>query len=142
MKKNTLIEYWVDTANRDYRTMLNLYESKDYHWSLFIGHLVIEKLLKAIYVNNIDDNPPRIHDLLRLADRAQIHTTEEQKDILDLITTFNINARYPDYNQNFYKKCDYNFTRKNIEIIKEMRIWLLSLIEKEQKKLQKNTGDY
>lgn len=46
MDRDTIINYWLDTANRDYQTMLNLYESKDYHWSLFIGHLVIEKLRK------------------------------------------------------------------------------------------------
>ncbi|CEO88207.1 HEPN domain protein (fragment) [Syntrophaceticus schinkii] len=92
MEKDTLIIYWVETANRDYETMLNLYKSRDYLWSLFIGHLVIEKLIKAVYVKNINDNPPRTHDLLRLAERAKIHTTEEQKDTLDLITTFNLKS--------------------------------------------------
>jgi HEPN domain-containing protein len=87
MYKETLINYWVETANRDYNTMLNLFKSKDYNWSLFMGHLVIEKLLKAIYVKNIDNNPPRIHDLLRLSEKAQIYTTEVQKDELDLVTT-------------------------------------------------------
>ena len=86
--------------------MINLYKIKDYHWSLFIGHLVVEKLLKALYVKNIDDNPPRTHDLLRLSEKLEIKMTEQQKDLLDLITTFNINARYPDYKQSFYKKCN------------------------------------
>jgi HEPN domain-containing protein len=130
MRKNTLIIYWVETANRDYKTMLNLYKSRDFQWSLFIGHLVIEKLIKAIYVKNISDNPPRTHDLLRLSESAKIRTTEEQKNALDLITTFNINARYPDYKQSFYKKCDYNFTTNSLEKIKELRIWLLSMIVK------------
>lgn len=131
MDRDTIINYWIDTANRDYQTMLNLYESKDYHWSLFIGHLVIEKLLKSIYVKNIDDNPPRTHDLLRLAERAQLEVTEEQKDTLDLLTTFNINARYPDYKQSFYKKCNHEFTTTNIEKIKELRTWLLLIMNEE-----------
>lgn len=42
MERKHLINYWVETANRDYKTMLNLYSSKDFHWCLFIGHLVIE----------------------------------------------------------------------------------------------------
>ncbi len=130
MEKKDLIDYWVKTANNDYNTMLNLFKSKDYHWSLFIGHLVIEKLLKAIYVKNIDNNPPRMHDLLRLAEKAELDTTEEQKDTLDLITTFNINARYPDYKQSFYNKCDYDFTKRNLGKIKELRTWFLSILEK------------
>ncbi|KJS82381.1 MAG: DNA-binding protein [Peptococcaceae bacterium BICA1-8] len=128
MEKNDLIDFWVETAENDYCTMQNLYTSKDYHWSLFMGHLVIEKLLKALYIKNIDNNVPRIHDLLRLAEKAGIETTEEQKDDLDLITTFNIRARYPDYRKSFYKKCDFDFTTVNIEKIKELREWLLSMI--------------
>lgn len=129
MNKKELIPYWVETAKRDYHTMLNLYRSKDYHWSLFMGHLVIEKLLKALYVQNVSNNPPRTHDLLRLADECKINTTEEQKDLLDFITTFNISARYPDYEQSFYKKCTCDFTFKNIKKIKELKKWLMSLLE-------------
>lgn len=131
MEKRDIVNFWVETAENDYKTMLNLYASKDYHWSLFMGHLVIEKLLKALYVKNKDNNIPRIHDLLRLAEKAEIGTTEKQKDDLDYITTFNIRARYPDYKQNFYKKCDRDFTDNNIGRIKELKKWLLSMIGKQ-----------
>ncbi|MCR4430360.1 MAG: HEPN domain-containing protein [Tepidanaerobacteraceae bacterium] len=114
MKKEEIINYWVETSNRDYQTMRHLYENKDYEWCLFIGHLVIEKLLKALYVKKKDSNIPKIHDLSRLADMVEIETDEEQQDALDLITTFNISVRYPDYKQSFYKKCDQDFTSKNI----------------------------
>lgn len=129
MEQDDVVNYWVETANSDFRTMLNMYESKDYHWSLFMGHLVIEKLLKAIYVKKHGEHPPKTHDLLRLAKEAEVQTTEEQMDVLDLATTFNINARYPDYKRSFYKKCTQEFTAANIEKIKELRTWLLSLIK-------------
>lgn len=29
--------------------MDHLFEKRDYHWALFIGHLVLEKMLKALY---------------------------------------------------------------------------------------------
>ena len=129
-KKSVLIKYWLDTAEQDYRTMLHLYESQDYHWCLFIGHLVIEKLLKALYVKNVNAYVPKSHDLLRLADKALINTNEKQKNILDKITTFNISARYPDYKVRFYKKCDYRFTTFHITKIKELRKWLMSFLKK------------
>jgi len=128
MKKQELIDFWIETAENDYGTMLNLYASKDYHWSLFMGHLVIEKLLKALYIKNIDADVPRTHDLLRLAESVKLDLSEERKDILDLISTFNISARYPDYKHSFYKKCDHGFTTQNIDRIKELRQWLLSMI--------------
>ncbi len=55
MKKADLIKYWIDSSDRDFTTMAHLFEKGDYHWALFIGHLVIEKLLKAYYVKNIDN---------------------------------------------------------------------------------------
>lgn len=111
--------------------MNHLYDSRDYHWSLFIGHLVIEKLLKAMYIQNVDINPPKLHDLLRLAEKAKIKLSEEKQDILDVITTFNINARYPDYKQAFYRLCDKAYAGLQIERIKEIRNWLLMLLKEE-----------
>ena len=130
LNKKKLIEYWIKTSEQDYKTMLNLYKTKDFSWSLFLGHLVIEKLLKALYVQNVSVDVPRIHDLLRLSEKAKIKVSEEQKDILDTITTFNISVRYPDYKQSFYKKCTCEFSALYIKNIKEMRKWLLVLIKK------------
>ncbi|WP_369427803.1 HEPN domain-containing protein [Membranihabitans maritimus] len=45
-----MINYWIESSDRDFETMIHLYEKKEYHWSLFIGHLVIKRLLKALIV--------------------------------------------------------------------------------------------
>jgi HEPN domain-containing protein len=131
LTKEELILYWRETSEQDFKTMINLFKSKDYHWSLFIGHLVIEKLMKAIYVKNtpFDSNPPKTHDLLVISEKAGLTTTEMQKDLLDMFTTFNISTRYPDYKQNFYKKCTEEFTNNRINEIKELRLWLISILE-------------
>jgi HEPN domain-containing protein len=112
MNKEELIQYWENISDRDYETMLNLFKSGDYHWSLFVGHLVIEKLIKALYIKNNEFavNPPKTHDLALLAEKAGIQIDEITHDSLDRITTFNINASYPDYKQDFYKKCTMKFT--------------------------------
>lgn len=44
-----LIKYWTISSDRDYEAMLSNYKVKQYTWALFIGHLTIEKLLKALY---------------------------------------------------------------------------------------------
>ena len=63
----------------------------------FIGHLVIEKLLKAYYVRTVDINHPFIHDLLRIAQKTDLRLTKVQEDFLDVVTTFNLGTRYSDY---------------------------------------------
>lgn len=123
-----LVAYRLDTAKRDHETMQHLYASRDYHWALFMGRLVIEKLLKALVVARESEKQrvPLSHDLLLLAERAGIELNERQKDLLDLFTTFNISARYPDYKESFYRKCTSEYTAKRIQEIEEVRAWLLS----------------
>ncbi|MCU0614710.1 MAG: HEPN domain-containing protein [Desulfobacterales bacterium] len=132
MHKKDLITYWLKSSDRDFQAMIHLLEKGDYTWSLFIGHLVLEKLLKAWYVQHIDNTPPFIHDLVRLAEKSALPLDESKKDLLDSISTFNIRARYDDYKMEFYKKCSKDFTEKWIEIIKELRAWLKENLLKQQ----------
>ncbi|MGD8780162.1 MAG: HEPN domain-containing protein [Ignavibacteria bacterium] len=125
MQTQDLINYWIEASNIDFRAMNNLYSSGDYVWALFIGHLVIEKLLKALAVKNKAETIPRIHDLNKLAISGGIEVEENVKDLFDIITSFNIEARYPDFKQDFYKKCDRKFTTEYITRIKDLRKWLL-----------------
>jgi len=124
MEKSALIEYWIKSSDKDYQAMIHLWEKGDFTWALFIGHLVIEKLLKAVYVKKTSENAPFIHDLFRLAEKCGLPLDEGQKDLLDTITTFNIRARYDDYKMEFYKKCTPEFTGKWIYFIKEFRKWI------------------
>ena len=55
------INHWINSSDRDYKTMIHLFESKDYQWALFIGHLVIERLLKAKIVKDTSHHAPFIH---------------------------------------------------------------------------------
>jgi len=116
--------HWIETSEKDFGTMINLYKSGDFTWSLFIGHLVIEKLLKAYFILNHKDHPPLTHDLSRLAELSKLEVTTEKSDWLDTITTFNINARYDSYKDAFYKKCTKEFTDEWIERITTLRSWI------------------
>ncbi len=130
MTKDELISYWLECSDRDFVTMENLFASKDYHWALFVGHLVVEKLLKAYYVKTVDNHPPLIHALLRLAEKSGLTLTEEQKDVLVTATTFNLRARYDDYKYAFYKSSTKEYAEKWISKITEFRKWIKELLLK------------
>lgn len=105
-----------------------MFNSKRYNWSLFIGHLMIEKLLKAYFVKVKSEYPPFIHNLLRLAEKADLEISEDKKNYLVTITAFNINARYDDYKMSFKKQCIPEFLNEWITKLKELRIWIKTLI--------------
>lgn len=104
--------------------MIHLYKSKDYHWSLFIGHIVVERLLKASVVKRTSDHSPFTHDLTKLAKLSGLSFSEEYLDWLDTISTFNINARYDSYKEAFYRKCTLGFTTEWIGKIKILQSWI------------------
>jgi len=108
--------------------MLTLYENKKFNWALFVGHLMMEKLLKALYVKINNDYPPFIHNLLRLAEKCNLELNDDQRMFFVTITAFNINARYDDYKLSFQKKCTPEFTGIWIEKLKIYRTWIKKLI--------------
>jgi HEPN domain-containing protein len=85
MKKDEIIQYWIKSSDEDFEVMIDLFNLKKYSYALFFGHLVIEKLLKAYYVKNVEINVPKIHDLLKLADKSNIELTDEQKVMLKIL---------------------------------------------------------
>ena len=122
---DAVLMYWKESSDQNFNTMRHLLETKDYGWALFIGHLVIEKLLKAIYVKKHQRHSIFSHDLLRLADKIALKLTDEQMDWLDEISTYNLNARYDNYKQDFQKMCTQEFTLDRINRIKILRLWLI-----------------
>ncbi len=126
MNDADLMKYWFESADRDYETMQVLYENKKNTWCLFIGHLVIEKLLKGLYAKNNPDNPiaPKIHNLILLSQKAHLEVPNEVREKIQIINTFNISARYDDYKRSFDEKCTDEFTKKQVENIKEVQKWL------------------
>ena len=130
MDNLNLMEYWINSSDEDYNVMQYLYKGKKNSYCLFFGHLVIEKLLKGLYAKNNKENPYTIksHNLLALAEKCKLELSDEQIEKLQIITQFNISARYDDYKETFNKKCTDEYTEKQVENIEEVRTWLKKLL--------------
>jgi len=68
--KDQLIKYRLTSAKSDLTVAEHLFEKEDYHYCLYLGHLVLEKILKALFVQNIGPTPPHKHALPLLAEKA------------------------------------------------------------------------
>jgi HEPN domain-containing protein len=130
MGKEENMNYWLKSSEEEFKTMIVMKENNRNTWALFIGHLMLEKLLKVIYVKNNGKQAPFIHNLLRLAEKSNIKLSEDRKVKLATITAFNINTRYDDYKMSFHKQCTNEYTDLWIDNIKEIRKWILEQINK------------
>ena len=129
MEKQDYIKYWVKTSEDDLASMESNFNSGNYDWALFIGHLSLEKVLKALWVkNNQSDIPPRTHNLKKIAEESKYSLSEDESILLLEINDLNLEARYPDYKFDFHNKCTKDFTEGYIGKIKESHKCILSQI--------------
>lgn len=111
------VQYWQESAHEDLKTMKALFSSKRYSAALFFGHIVLEKILKALATLETKNEAPKIHNLIRLAELANLELNQDEKDYLSLANDFNIRSRYEDYKKVFYKICTKEYVMENIEKI-------------------------
>lgn len=50
MEKSEYIEYWIIAAQNDASSMESILNSGNNDWALYIGHLCLEKILKAAWI--------------------------------------------------------------------------------------------
>lgn len=95
MEINT--DYWIIEATESYKTAVVLHENKRFLESAFFCHLAIEKILKAFIVYRKKTFPPKIHNLLSLADRSDLskNLSAEQLDFLADLNIYQLEGRYP-----------------------------------------------
>jgi len=76
----------VDMINKDHRIQ----------FGLFFVHLALEKIIKAHIWRVREKVPPHIHNLIRLAELAELPLSNKNKKVLAEINEFNIEGRYSD----------------------------------------------
>jgi HEPN domain-containing protein len=123
------IDYWMEEAEEALKVADHLFEKKDFSYSLFFGHLAVEKFIKAIYIQKRNEHAPQIHNLVRLAEQAGIVMSPEQKEMLIIITAFNLESRYPDEKRSFRIKCTKQYTQVELTKIREVIKWLKSIMQ-------------
>jgi HEPN domain-containing protein len=77
MNEQEYIDYWLRISEMDLSSMGTIHNAGKYTVALFMGHLALEKLLKALWVKTQSDNfPPKTHNLVKLADEAAVTLNE------------------------------------------------------------------
>ena len=123
------VEYWEKSAQHDFETAGSLMKSKKYDWALFLAHLVLEKILKALYVQEKRTFPPKTHNLVVLLKEIGVELSDEDYDFFEEVNTFNIATRYPDEQFKFYKLCTGEFSGEKFTKIEGKYRWLKKMLK-------------
>lgn len=124
------IQYWFESAKYDLGVANAMYEKGKYPYALFMGHLAVEKLLKALVVKTTHQHAPHSHSLPLLASKLNIKLPQRIMKRLARFMEFYFEARYPEEQKKFYRKCTKEFAKRKLKEIKEVFIWLREKSEK------------
>ncbi len=126
MTKQEHIDYWVKTAEKDWQAIQTMYKAKAYLHSLFFAHLVLEKLCKAHWVKDNEENyPPKTHNLISIVARTNLQLPDSDKDFFAIMNQFQLEGRYPDYKLELYNKYKSVQTKKILDQVNNIRKCLL-----------------
>lgn len=115
------IEYWRTSSDEDFAAAQSLLEKGHLRHSLFFAHLAIEKMLKAHVTRRTKDIPPRIHNLIRLAEVAKLSLEPEQASFLSRFDMYQLEERYPESSHTII---DLKAANERLAIAGEILKWL------------------
>lgn len=99
---------WIISAEYDLKTAMTLFNNKRYIYVVFMCHLALEKTLKAILTEMLNELPPYTHNLNRLIEMANIELPGEYQVFIDELNLQSVPTRYPED----FKKISKEFNRK------------------------------
>lgn len=122
------VKYWLDLSRYDLKTAEAMLASKRYLYVLFTCQQAMEKMLKGLVVKNTQAFPPKIHNLIKLAQLADIELDERQNKLLEKLGIYYIQTRYPEEIKAVSKTINKDIAKEYLNMTKEMLLWLKQMI--------------
>jgi HEPN domain-containing protein len=120
---------WAEQSQYDLDTARAMLDSGRYLYVLFCCQQAVEKALKAVIVQRTGEMPPRLHNLLRLAEAAGIELPIDKKRFLGELSAYYIQSRYPDEINSLGSTITREIADKTLNKTEETVKWLCSMIE-------------
>lgn len=97
------VEEWFRQADYDYGTAEVLFDAGRYIYNVFMSHLALEKALKGLYLERLNREPPKTHNLDYLCTEIGLQLLEQDRPFIDEINNLCIPTRYPDGMESIYR---------------------------------------
>lgn len=118
---------WTEQAHYDLKTAQAMMESGRYLYVLFCCQQSVEKMLKALIAKRTQEFPPRLHNLIRLADAAGIKLKEDMADFLRELSAYYIQTRYPEEIADLSLQIKKSIAQEILTKTEEVILWLSSM---------------
>ncbi|MBI5873245.1 MAG: HEPN domain-containing protein [Candidatus Omnitrophica bacterium] len=97
---------WLEISAEDLQAAETMLAGGRYLYVIFMCQQAVEKMLKAVYVKNKKEVPPRTHNLLYLIDVLDIDVGGANRALLSELNQFYLESRYPGERMKLAKEVD------------------------------------
>ena len=115
---------WIIQADFDIETAEFMFQGGRYFYAVFMCHLSLEKALKGIYCEKLQDAPPKVHNLVFLINKTSITPPEKLGKFIVKLNEANIATRYPESLEKLQKAYTRIITSEIILNTKEALAWI------------------
>ena len=129
MNKEDRIEHWVSLANYDLKTARAMLKSGRYVYVAFTCQQTVEKMLKAYYILQIGEEPPKTHNLTYLTEKVKLKLTKDKSELLNSLSAYYISTRYPAYKETISKLINKREAERLLKETVDFQQWLLSILK-------------
>lgn len=124
MEKN--VKYWLDISEYDLETAEAMLEKARFLYVGFMCHQTIEKIVKAYYQQELNQLPPKTHNIILLAQQSNLYDnfSDAQKAFIEVLQPLNIEARYPDYRERLLLSLNQDKCKSILQKTRELFKWI------------------
>lgn len=115
---------WIKTSDYDITTAQAMFQSRRYVYVIFMCHLSVEKLLKAIVCRLTKRVPPKTHDLFLLIKLADLKLAQGFQLLIAHLNTASIPTRYPEDISKLTKQYNRHTAERYLDETKRFLKWL------------------
>ena len=106
-------EEWLRQADYDMDTADYMFGGGRYFYAVFMCHLSIEKALKGLFQKKLNQQPPRVHNLIYLLNKIGVKPPEAIGRFIVKLNEASVATRYPEE----IRKLQKDFTQRIVKDI-------------------------
>jgi HEPN domain-containing protein len=128
MELRDKINYWVDNSDYDLQTAEAMHSSGRYAYTAFMCQQALEKIIKAVYLQENSQEAPRSHSLVYLVGLLKSPASENHLSLLSELSSYYIEGRYPTYKEKIASLVNCERSKHFLAKTREVFQWLKSRI--------------
>ena len=115
---------WLEDADYDIKSADAMLKAGRYFYVVFMCHLAVEKMLKAVWMEEKDEVPPKVHDLVYLMINTGLVLPGELKKFVMDLSDKSVVTRYIDGRKRIAAELDAENSGAILKKVRELREWL------------------